>query len=390
MEGIFEKINDKVKSTIAGFFDNTSQKTPKFSIQDSAQALFFIYLQNNKITLLSHKDDQKSDEIVKVGLEDNQFNFYPIKQDSIFFGERFEIQTNRFCESILQNKLNLIAYKIYNDIEFFLDKVVEYEALYINKIKNMQIRLDLLDKTNIIVANDELHEKCKDKILEQLHNLATNNIKDSHLNIFTILHPNGISDIEQFMQQKTTLNANTLKNYYNKSNLSNPNLIEKINIEINNQILEINYLIKNLYLQTSKTGQIYATSKVIIDSIDGINIQPDEILYSNNEIKVTISKKNLTIKNLTNKNIFINNITSIFYIGNSTQPFTQTLHSNIKINANEIININKKNTILTNLTNENLHQHFIINSIKINYAIDDEIKNLIGSSKHKLSDIIRF
>ena len=390
MEGIFKKINDKVKSTIAGFFDNTSQKTPKFSIQDSAQALFFIYLQNNKITLLSHKDDQKSDEIIKVGLEDNQFNFYPIKQDSIFFGERFEIQTNRFCESILQNKLNLIAYKIYNDIEFFLDKIVEYEALYINKIKNMQIKLDLFDKTNIIVANDELHEKCKDKILEQLHNLATKNIKDSHLNIFTILHPNGISDIEQFMQQKTTLNANTLKNYYNKSNLSNPNLIEKINIEINNQILEINYLIKNLYLQTSKTGQIYAISKVIIDSIDGINIQPDEILYSNNEIKVTISKKNLTIKNLTNKNIFINNITSIFYIGNSTQPFTQTLHSNIKINANEIININKKNTILTNLTNENLHQHFIINSIKINYAIDDEIKNLIGSSKHKLSDIIRF
>lgn len=391
MEGILKEINNKVKLKLSMLLNNiVPSKIPKFGIQDSNKILFFIYLQNNKIALISHKDDKKSDEIIKVGILNDKFTFYPIKQDSIYFGEKFELQTSRFCESILSNKLNIIANKIYNDMEFFLDKIIEYEKIYENKIDNIEIKLDLLDKTNIISANDILYKEYSKQILEKLHQLAKTNIKDSYLNIFSILYPDGIYNIEHFMLQKTALNANMLKNYYNKSNLSNPNIIEKINIEINNQILEINYLVKNMYIKCSTNSQIYADSEVIIDSINGINLQPNEILYSNNEIKVIINKDNLVIKNLTNKNINIDNIKSIFYIENPIQPFIQTINSNIKINANtEIkINIDKKNIVISNLTDTNIQQYFIINSIKLAYTIDDEIKNLVGTSKHKLYDII--
>lgn len=389
MEGILKEINNKVKHKLSMLLSNiVPPKMPEFSIQDSKEAIFFIYLQNDKISFISYKDDKEGDEIIKVGMINDKFTFYPIKQDSIYFGEKFELQTSRFIESILNNKLNIIANKIYSDMEFFLDKIMEYEALYINKLDNMEIKLNLLDKTNIIYANDELYKKCSNEILEKLHYLTKTNIRDSHLNIFSIMYPDGINDIEHFMIQKTSLNANMLKNYYNKSNLSNPSLIEKIDIEIGNQTLEINYLIKNIYLKHSTKRQIYANSEVLIDSINGINMQPNDILYSNNEIKVIINKDSLIIKNLTNKNIDINEINSTFYINNSTQPFSQTQNTNIKINANTEISIDKKNVSIKNLTANNIQQYSIMHNIKLTYAIDDESKNLVGKSQYKLCDIL--
>ena len=149
MEGILKEINNKVKYKLSMLLSNiVPPKMPEFSIQDSKEAIFFIYLQNDKISFISHKDDKEGDEIIKVGMINDKSTFYPIKQDSIYFGEKFELQTSRFIESILNNKLNIIANKIYSDMEFFLDKIMEYEALYINKLDNMEIKLNLLDKTN--------------------------------------------------------------------------------------------------------------------------------------------------------------------------------------------------------------------------------------------------
>ena len=117
-------------------------------------------------------------------------------------------------------------------------------------------------------------------------------------------------------------------------------------------------------------------------------MQPNDILYSNNEIKVIINKDSLIIKNLTNKNIDINEIKSTFYINNSTQPFIQTQNANIKINANTEISIDKKNVSIKNLTTNNIKQYSIMHNIKLIYAIDDENKNLVGKSQYKLCDIL--
>ena len=122
------------------------------------------------------------------------------------------------------------------------------------------------------------------------------------------MYPDGIYDIESFITQKSSLNADMLKNYYNQSNLSNPNLIEKTNITINNQELEINYIIKEMRLKCTSKKQLYADSEVIVDFINGIDVQPDEIFYSNNEIRVNINKGSFSIHNNTNNNIHINNI----------------------------------------------------------------------------------
>ena len=69
MEGIFKEINNRVKHKLSMLLSNiVPPKMPEFSIQDSKEAIFFIYLQNDKISFISHKDDKEGDEIIKVGM----------------------------------------------------------------------------------------------------------------------------------------------------------------------------------------------------------------------------------------------------------------------------------------------------------------------------------
>ena len=314
------------------------------------------------------------------------------KKDSIFFEENSGLKTFQFIEAIVNNKINIIANKIYNDMIFLLDKITEYKTLYINKLNDMKINLNIIDKTNITYTNEELYSKLNNKISQELQNLAKTNIRDSLINIFKTMYPDGIYDIESFITQKSSLNADMLKNYYNQSNLSNPNLIEKTNITINNQELEINYIIKEMRLKCTSKKQLYADSEVIVDFINGIDVQPDEIFYSNNEIRVNINKGSFSIHNNTDNNIHINNIKNIFYINEAIDPFIQAINSNIKIDANMEINIkmnyNKKDVAISNLTTDNIHKYIIIHSIKITYTIDGATKNLVGKSQYKLYNIL--
>lgn len=393
MEGILKSINNKVKHKINILLNTiVPSKIPEFSIHNTDEAIFFIYLSDNQVHFVSHNNNENGDEIIKVGRANNEFTFYPIKKDSIFFEENSGLKTFQFIEAIVNNKINIIANKIYNDMIFLLDKITEYKTLYINKLNDMKINLNIIDKTNITYTNEELYSKLNNKISQELQNLAKTNIRDSLINIFKTMYPDGIYDIESFITQKSSLNADMLKNYYNQSNLSNPNLIEKTNITINNQELEINYIIKEMRLKCTSKKQLYADSEVIVDFINGIDVQPDEIFYSNNEIRVNINKGSFSIHNNTDNNIYINNIKNIFYINEAIDPFIQAINSNIKIDANMEINIkmnyNKKDVAISNLTTDNIHKYIIIHSIKITYTIDSTTKNLVGKSQYKLYNIL--
>ncbi|RAX54708.1 hypothetical protein CCY99_02805 [Helicobacter sp. 16-1353] len=396
MEDIFKVINKKVKNKV-NILINTilPSKIPEFSINEVEEPIFFIYLNKNEIAFISHLDNKEADEIIKVGITNNEFVFYPLKENSMFFGKDFEFKTFEFIEVILSNKLHLIAKKIYKDICFLSDKILEYKTVYISKLKNIDFFIDVVDNSNITNVNETLNSLFNNAIKDKLYNIAKTNILDTPLNIFGLIFPDGIHEISYFMEQKSALEASMLKNYYNKSNIANPKLIESLQVEINGKEFEFEYCINSFFLQYSVTKKIFAKAKVCINNINALNIQPDTILYSNNDLKVVVKRNNIAVYNQTDSSISLYGLCSIFLLDNNKPFETKIENINLKIPINEEISmVSKKDTYfgtIKNLNTDIIKNGKIKHSIKLTYSLSNnkhiETKNLVGSSQYMLCDI---
>lgn len=400
MEDMFKTINKKVKNKVNILLNTIlPSKIPEFSVNDVKEPIFFIYLNKKEIAFISHLDDKEADEIIKVGVIDDEFIFYPLKQDSVFFNKGLEFKTFEFIEIILSNKLNLIAKKIYKDIVFLSDRIIEYKMLYTSKLKNINFTIEVVDNSKITSINNALSKSFGSAIKEKLYELANTNILDTPLNIFSVIFPNGIYNIADFMKQESALDSDMLKNYYNKSNIANPKLIEYMQVDINGKEFEFEYCINSLLLQYSVTKQVFAKSQIYIKNINALNLQPDSIIYSNNDLKVVIKRNNIVVHNKTNDNISLYNLGSTFSLDND-KPFETTINNiNLKIPTNEEMSIVlKKDTYfgaIKNLNINTIQNSKIKHTIKITYAIPNTTdknlnsKNLVGSSQYKLSDIFK-
>lgn len=392
MEGVLRQINKKIKNKVNMFLHTIlPDKIPEFSVSEVDEVIFFIYLNKNEIILISHLGDQEADEVIKVGVCDNEFVFYPARADSAFFNEQFELRTFAFIETILTNKINLIAQKIYQNITFLCDKILEYKMLYLAKLTNIEYEIDLDDRTKILCVNPNLYHHFDEALKDRLTNIAKTNLLDSPLHIFKLIFPSGICDIESFMSKKNVLEAGILKNYYNTSNLINPNTTLQLQISSNGKEIEFECMFEQLYLQVTPNGKFSAYGKIKLVSINALSLQPDTMLYSNNDLKVIFKKDYIELHNLSPENITINSLASIFVL-QGINPFDIKLDNiNIIIPPRNNINITLKKDhyfgAIKNLCEEKLHNQKIKHSIKLIYSSNKETRTLVGSSSYRLYDM---
>lgn len=396
MKDTFKGINKKIKNKVNIFLNTIlPSKIPEFSINNTEEAIFYIYLNKNEISFISHESNKEADEIIKVGVIGDEFAFYPTKKDSAFLNNGFEFKSFEFIEVILSNNLNLIAKKIYDDIVFLGDKILDYKTLYISKLKGITFNIKITDDSNITNTNDSINELFVDAMKIELEKIVKTNILDTPINIFRLIYPDGIYDIERIIEQKSGLDGSMLKTYYNKSNLANPKLMQNFKIDIKDRSLEFHYFIDSVFLDNLINKKMIANASIIIKNIDGINFLPDKILYSNNDFRITIKLDSIIIHNQANSDISLHNLNSNFTIRSEEKPFEIKIDNiNLKIPTKEEVSIILKRDIhFGNI--KNIDMNMILNTqikhnIKITYTLkDNNIKNLMGSSQYKLMDIFK-
>lgn len=400
---MFKAINKTIKNK-ANMLLHTilPSKMPNFNINNVDSPLFYIYLNKNEVAFVSHLDDKNADEIIKVGLENGEFVFYPARATSRYFGGEQGFDTFNFIQSIVLNNLSKVAEKIYQEIEFLSDKIIEYEQVYVAKFSNVDFNIELSDSVGVDVLAESFGESfraafdtaLKNKLLE----IAKINILDTPQNLFTLVFPDDIHDVEGFMQHKHNLRGGTLRSYYNRSNLANPDVVETFRVPMSGENggggesvktsreLELECCIESFFLQYSPTKKMFATAKVAIKALNLINALPRSIIYSNAELKVTIEADKIIVQNLGLGEVEINAASSIFMFENAAPKGTNAKNLALKIPAKHRIslNINPKNSAQT-LRGVSLFDELKIkHHIKLAYTSSGESKNLVGSSKHSV------
>lgn len=378
---LYEKIKKHIKKTSKTFLNTIiPHKIPEFCISDSKNPLFFMYFINNDIFYISHDEnivfsEVVIDEIIKVGFENDEFEFYPINMQSSFFKQDYELDTFRFIRLIIANNLNAIASEIYAYIEAFERKILDYKAFYKMKLKNVICNVDFVDKNGILALNEDMKWEIENAIKASIVEIAQENILDSKRHIFEILFKDGIYDIENIEQN--LLGKDAIKHYYNRLNLAD-NVEKTLSILLNQMRFLVSYFCDNILLNSNSSGKIFANSQIILRKIALIG--SPHFHYLNNDLKIIFDSDNIIVHNLQKTPIILRNLKSTMKLNvmESTTEFNETIY--IKDN------ISLKNSAILDGLERNLSSK-ISHKLELIYSVNGDDKRFVGTASTKISHI---
>lgn len=358
---------------------------PEFGVFNSKNPIFFVYFINGDIFYISHSANVEFseviiDEVIKVGIENDEFVFYPARGDSAFFRQNFEIDTFRFIELILHNNLNIVVSEILGVIESFERKILDYQVLYRQRLENAICNIDFIDRHGILGISANLKWEAENTLKAQIIEIAKENALDSKEHIFEILFGSGIYEVENVGENAIT--QDKILSYYNRSNLTNC-VENEIAISIKGSLQNemrffISYFIDSIFLRANENGKIFADSKIIIKTLS-LQGSP-KFCYSNNDLKIEFNGENIIIYNLQKISVILQSIKSKFIVGNDESAFE----------VREILNIDDKKLIKNSIFLKNLHLNLegkILHKLELIYSVNGDEKRFVGSGNIKIVDI---
>lgn len=378
---LYQKIKKHIKKTSKTFLQTIiPHKIPDFCVCDSENPLFFVYFINNDIFYISHKENIEFsevviDEIVKVGFENDEFEFYPLNAKSSFFKQDYELDTFRFIQLILSNNLNAIAGEIYAFIEAFERKILDYKALYKMKLKDVICNVDFIDDSGILMLNEDMRWEIENAIKVTITDISQENVLDSKQHIFEILFKDGIYDMENLSE--SFISQVAIKSYYNRSNLAD-NLEKHLAISLNNMQFFISYFCDSIFLQANLNGKIFAHSKIFLRKLSLLG--SPKFHYLNNDLKIAFEGENIYIYNLQKMQVILHSIKSKLILNSveSSITFSQDMHikDNITLENSAILEdlcLNKNDKIS--------------HKLELIYSVNNDEKRFVGSGSIKVSDL---
>lgn len=371
---LYQKIKKHIKKTSKTFLQTIiPHKIPEFCICDSNNPLFYMYFINNDIFYISHRENVAFsevviDEIIKVGFENGEFEFYPINAKSSFFKQDYEIDAFRFIQLILSNNLNTIAGEIYAYMEAFERKILEYEAFYKTKLKNVICDVKFIDKHEILMLNEDMKWEIENAIKTHIVEISQENILDSKRHIFEILFKDGIFEMENLRQN--LIGWDILKHYYNRSNLAD-NVEKSLIITLGKMQFFIHYFCDSVFLNANPSGKIFANSVVVLRKISLLG--SPKIHYLNNDLKIVFEGEKIHINNLQKMQVILHSIKSTLKLNNAESS----------VESSEILHINDSIELQNMGILEDLHLHKnsrISHRLELVYSINGEKKRFVGSA----------
>lgn len=388
----YEKLKNSIKrkSKILLNMLMSNRQTPKFSVSECKNPIFFAYFIHGDIFFISNRENVEFseviiDEVIKVGVENNEFVFYPAREDSAFFKDKYEIDTFNFIELIIANNLNEVASEIHSAIEAFRRRILDYAIFYQQRLENAICSIDFSDRCGILALDLNLKWEIENALKAQIAQIAKENILDSNANIFEILFGAGIYEVENVAENaisESQIMSSKLLNYYNRSNLANNvenELCVALNVDSSNAMrFFIRYFIDSILLKTNENGKIFANAHIAIKTLS-MQGSP-KFCYLNNDLKITFEGDNIIIYNLQKIPFILHSIKSKWIISSDESTFEST--QNLTIKDKKLI----KNTAIL----ENLHLHLddkISHKLELLYSINGDSKQFFGSGSVKIIDI---
>lgn len=385
----YEKLKNSIKrkSKILLNMLMSNRQTPKFGVSECKNPIFFVYFIHGDIFFISNRPNVEFseviiDEVIKVGVENNEFVFYPAREDSAFFKDKYEIDTFRFIELIIANNLNEVASEIHSAIEAFRRKILDYAIFYRQRLENAICSIDFSDRCGILALDLNLKWEIENALKVQIAQIAKENIIDSKANIFEILFGGGIYEVENLAENAIT--QDKLLNYYNRSNLAN-NVENEIFVALdsskdssNAMQFFIRYFIDSILLKANENGKIFANAHIVIKTLS-MQGSP-KFCYLNNDLKIEFEGENITIYNLQKIPFILHSIKSKWIISSDESTFEST--QNLTIKDKKLI----KNTSIL----ENLHLHLddkISHKLELLYSTQSDEKRFFGSGSVRIADI---
>lgn len=383
----YEKLKNSIKrkSKILLNMLMSNRHTPNFSVSECKNPIFFAYFIHGDIFFISNRPNVEFseviiDEVIKVGVENNEFVFYPAREDSAFFKDKYEIDTFRFIELIIANNLSAVASEIHSAIEAFRRKILDYAIFYHQRLDNAICSIDFSDRHGILALDLNLKWEIENALKAKIMHIAKENIVDIKANIFEILFGEGIYEVENVATNAIT--QDKLLNYYNRSNLSNNvenELCVALNVDSSNKMrFFIRYFIDSILLKANENGKIFANAHIVIKTLS-MQGSP-KFCYLNNDLKIAFEGENIIIYNLQKIPFILHSIKSKWIISSDESIFESTQNLNIK--DKKLI----KNTAIL----ENLHLHLddkISHKLELLYSTQSDEKRFFGSGGVKIVDI---
>ena len=356
---------------------------PEFSVVNIKKPIFFVYFINGDIFYISHSANVEFseviiDEVIKVGVENDEFVFYPAREDSAFFRQNFEIDTFRFIKLILQNNLNVVADDICSAISAFESKILDYMILYHQRLENAICNIDFIDRHGILGLSANLKWEAENALKARIIEIAKANVVDSKENIFKILFGSGIYEVENISENAVT--QDKILAYYNRSNLTNC-LENEIALFIKGSLQNemrffISYFIDSIFLRTNENGKIFADSNIAIKSIS-MQGSP-KFCYSNNDLRIEFDGENICIYNLQKISFILHLLKSKWILGSNESAFEMS----------ENLTIIDKKLIKNDIILKNLHLNLkILHKLELIYSANDDEKRFVGSGSVKIVDM---
>ena len=356
---------------------------PEFSVVNIKKPIFFVYFINGDIFYISNRANVEFseviiDEVIKVGIENDEFVFYPAREDSAFFRQNFEIYTFRFIKLILQNNLNVVASDICSAISAFEAKILDYAILYRQRLENAICNIDFIDRDGILGVSANLKWEAENALKARIIEIAKENVVDSKENIFEILFGSGIYEVENIGENAIT--QDKILSYYNRSNLTNCieneiALLVKGSLQ-NEMRFFISYFIDSIFLRANENGKIFADSNITIKSIS-MQGSP-KFCYSNNDLKIEFDGENICIYNLQKISFILHSLKSKWILGNDESAFEMS----------ENLIIADKKLIKNDIFLKNLHLNLkISHKLELIYSTNSDEKRFVGSGSVKIVDM---
>ncbi len=394
----YEKLKNSIKrkskmllNMLMPHFSKDGQ-TPEFSVSECKNPIFFVYFIHGDIFFISNRPNVEFseviiDEVIKVDIENNEFVFYPAREDSAFFKDKYEIDTFRFIELIIANNLNEVSSEIHSAIEVFRCKILDYAIFYQQRLENAICSIDFSDRHGILALDLNLKWEIENALKARIAQIAKENILDSKANIFEILFGAGIYEVEGVGEN--AISQDKLLNYYNRSNLAN-NVENELCVTLNvgdsadfNQNAPkiqffIRYFIDSIFLKTNENGKIFANAHIVIKTLS-MQGSP-KFCYLNNDLKIEFMGENICIYNLQKIPFILHSLKSKWIISSNESTFESM--QNLTIKDKKLI----KNTAIL----ENLHLHLddkISHKLELLYSTQSDEKRFFGSGSVKICDI---
>ncbi len=365
---------------------------PEFGVFDSKNPIFFVYFIHDEIFFISNRPNVEFseviiDEVVKVGIENDEFSFYPARGDSAFFRDNFELDTFRFIKLIIANNLNVVASEIHSTIVAFRRKILDYAIFYHKRLENAICSIDFSDRHEILAINANLKWEIENALKARIIEIAKENILDSKANIFEILFGAGIYEVEGVGENAIT--QDKLLNYYNRSNLAN-NVENELSVALNvgdsvdfNQNAPkmrffIRYFIDSIFLKTNENGKIFANARIAIKTLS-MQGSP-KFCYLNNDLKIEFIGENICIYNLQKIPFILHSLKSRFTLSGESSEAIFESTQNLTIKDKKLI----KNTAIL----ENVHLGGkISHKLELLYSTQGDEKRFFGSGSANIIDI---